>query len=277
MGTLDGKVAAITGSSRGIGKNIALELAAEGCNIIIAARTEEVKDPRLPGTIYSAAEECRALGVEALPVAVDVTRDETLEEMVEKGNAEFGHIDILVNNAALNFPGRFLDMEVRRWDLLWRLNVRGTIVATRLVLPGMIERKWGTIINISSGGADSRGGGGAAYSVTKQAVRKLADAVAADYGDDGVQSFSLSPGNVVSTPGHRYIRGDNAVAHDLAEPDHVMGRAAVWLCSEAAKTFNGQHFFSIPVVAQRLYENTTWGGLAEVREKQGHPVPASAG
>ncbi len=267
-GMLQDRVAIITGASRGIGRNIAVELAAEGCAVVIAARSEAESDPRLPGTIYSVAEECRAFGVLALAVPTDVTTDESLEALVSRSIEEFGRIDILVNNAGLNFPGHFLDLSVKRWDLLWRLNVRGTLVATRLVLPAMLERGSGTIINISSRAADREGVNSSAYAVTKQAVRKMAEAVAAEYGDRSIRSFSLSPARVVSTPGHRYVRGANAVAHDLAEPDHVLGRAAVWLAGSAeASAFNGQHFYSIPLVAEYMREDTTWDGLRKLRER----------
>ncbi|MGD9893811.1 MAG: SDR family NAD(P)-dependent oxidoreductase, partial [Dehalococcoidia bacterium] len=178
-----------------------------------------------------------------------------------------GRIDILVNNAGLNFPGTFLELSIKRWDLLWRLNVRGTLVATKLVLPLLLERGRGTIINISSRAADREGVNSSAYAVTKQAVRKMAEAVAAEYGGQGIRSYSLSPARVVSTPGHRYVRGTNAVAHDLAEPDHVLGRAAVWLASSSeALGFNGQHFYSIPLVAEYMREDTTWDGLRKLRE-----------
>jgi len=260
--------AIVTGASRGIGRNIAVELAAEGCNVAVAARSEAESDPRLPGTIHSAAAECRAFGVEALAVPTDVTSDEQLANLVEQTRGAFGRVDILVNNAGLNFPGRFLDLSEKRWELLWRLNVRGTVIATRLVLPLMLAQGNGTVINISSRGADSTGANGSAYAVTKQAVRKLAEAIAAGYGAEGIRSFSLSPARVVSTPGHRYIRGANAVPHDLAEPDHVLGRAAVWLATSAeALARNGEHFYSIPLVAEYMNEDTTWDGLRKLRER----------
>lgn len=275
-GVLQGKVAIVTGASRGIGRNIAVELADEGCNVVIAARSESEGDPRLPGTIHSVAEECRAFGVAALGVPCDLTSDEQLTNLVERTKAEFGRVDLLVNNAGLNFPGKFLDLTEKRWDLLWRLNVRGTVLLTRLVLPGMLEQGGGTIINLSSRGADSKGFNGSAYAVTKQAVRKLAEAIAAEYGEQGIRSFSLSPARVVSTPGHRYIRGANQVAHDLAEPDHVLGRAAVWLASaDEALPHNGEHFYSIPLVAEHMREDTTWDGLRKLRERPRAGAPAS--
>lgn len=264
---LQGNVAIVTGSSRGIGRNIAIELAAEGCDVVIAARSEVEPDPRLPGTIHSVAEECRAFGVRALPVVTDVTSEESIEQLFAATLSEFGRLDVLVNNAGLNFPGLIQELPMKRWDLLWQLNVRGTIVATRLALEPMLKQGSGTIVNISSAGADGSGAGGAAYAITKQAVRKLSEAAAAQYQDQGLRSFSLSPPAVVSTPGHRYVRGDGALQPEDAEAEHVMGRAVVWMVSsEDALAANGQHFYSIPLVAERMREDTTWDGLRKLRE-----------
>lgn len=266
-GLLAGKVGLVTGASRGIGRNIAVELAREGADVVIAARTETESDPRLPGTIHTVAEECRALGVRALPVVCDVTKEESITALFEAATKEFGHVDIVVNNAGLNFPGNFQELSIKRWDLLWQLNVRGTVVASKLALESMLPRGTGTIVNISSVGADHAGKNSSAYAVTKQAVRKLAQAVAADYGDRGIRSFSLSPTAVVSTPGHRYVRGANAIPPERAEAEHVMGRAVVWMASaEDAVNFNGGHFYSIPLVAEKMREDTTWDGLRKLQE-----------
>ncbi len=266
-GLLAGKVGVVTGASRGIGRNIAIELAREGADVVIAARSEAEPDPRLPGTIHSVAEECRALGVRALPVVTDVTNEDSITALFEAALTEFGHIDVVVNNAGLNFPGSFLDLSLKRWDLLWQLNVRGTVVATRLALDAMLKQGGGTIVNVSSVGADHAGKNGSAYAVTKQAVRKIAEAVAAEFGEQGIRSFSLSPTGVVSTPGHRYVRGANAIPPERAEAEHVMGRAVVWMATaEAAAAANGEHFYSIPLVAERLREDTTWDGLRKLQE-----------
>lgn len=261
------KVGLVTGASRGIGRNIAIELAREGADVVIAARSETESDPRLPGTIYSVAEECRALGVRALPVVTDMTEEGSIDRLFQQALAEFGHVDVVVNNAGLNFPGPLLDLTLKRWDLLWTLNVRGTIVSSRHAIEAMLKQGGGTIVNISSTGADNSGKNSSAYAVTKQAVRKLAQAVAAEYGEQGIRSFSLSPTAVVSTPGHRYIRGANAVSPERAEAEHVMGRAVVWMATaQDAPGSNGQHFYSIPLVAERLREDTTWDGLRKLQE-----------
>ena len=104
------KVAIVTGSSRGVGKNMALELAREGCHIVVAARTEQEQDPKLPGTIHSSVEELQALGVRAIALRTDVSDEESVQAMVQAALAEFGRIDILINNAGIMFPGRLWEI-----------------------------------------------------------------------------------------------------------------------------------------------------------------------
>ena len=177
MGKLDGRVAIVTGSSRGVGHFIARELAKEGCNITVAARSKTVSDPKLPGTISSVAEELRGYGVDALPVRCDVTKDEEIEQCVATTADHFGHVDILVNNADLLFMGPFLQMPVRRLDLLYRINVRGPYIFTQAVLPHMLERHEGTVITISSRAADLGMSTNVPYSMSKAAIEKLMQCV----------------------------------------------------------------------------------------------------
>lgn len=251
---LQGKVAVITGASRGVGRNMALELAKEGCDIVIAARTEEVKDPKLPGTIYSTAEEIRALGRRALPVRTDVTDEESIDSMVRQALAEFGKIDILINNAGIMAPGLLVDLPLRRWDLMWRVNVRGPIACAHAVLPHMIERRDGVIINISSVLADVPGAGNIPYSLTKQALRKLSEGLAWEVREHNVRVFALSPEGLVRTPGtmyHRFEETEKDLVGENIEPPEVMGKAAVFLCTEQAVALAGGHYFSGPLLRER--------------------------
>lgn len=146
MSTLQGRVAVITGSSRGIGRALALGLAAEGCNIVVAAKSVESSE-RLPGSIYTVAKEVEQLGAEALPVQVDV-RDETqVEAMVTSTVQRFARIDILINNAGALWWRPLLDTPAKRFDLVMAVNARAAFLASRAVLPHMLGRRWGHIIN----------------------------------------------------------------------------------------------------------------------------------
>jgi citronellol/citronellal dehydrogenase len=242
---LKDRVAIITGASRGVGRFMALELAREGCHIVVAARSEQERDPKLPGTIYATAEELQALGVRALPVRTDVTDEESVRAMAAAALAEFGRIDVLINNAGIMFPGPLVDLPVKRWDLVTRVNVRGAVLCCQAVLPHMIERRDGVIINISSIAADQKGGGNISSSLTKQALRKLSEGLAEEVREHNVRVFALSPEGLVITPGTMYHRLPEQVpAGPFVEAPEAMGRAALFLCGDGAKELSGRHFYS---------------------------------
>lgn len=249
------KVAIITGSSRGVGKFMAQELAKEGWHIVVAARSEEEPDPKLPGTIYSTAEELRSLGVRALPVRTDVTDEESVRAMAQAALDEFGRIDILINNAGVMAPGRLWEIPIKRWDLVTRVNVRGTVLCCQAVLPHMIERRDGVIINISSIAGDQTGGGNISYSVTKQALRKLSEGLAEEVKEYNIRVFALSPEGLVITPGTMYHRlpesAPGGPSGPYVEAPEAMGRAAIYLCSDQAKPLSGQHFYSRRLLRER--------------------------
>jgi citronellol/citronellal dehydrogenase len=249
---LKDKVAIITGASRGVGKFMALEMAKEGCHIVVAARSEAEADPKLPGTIYGTAEELKTLGVRALPVRTDVTDEESVRAMARAALAEFGRIDVLINNAGIMFPGALVDLPIKRWDLVYRVNVRGAILCCQAVLPHMIERRDGVIINISSIAADQVGAANTSYSVTKQALRKLSEGLAAEVREHNIRVFALSPEGLVITPGTMYHRLDEQVpAGPYVEAPEAMGKAAIYLCGDEAASLSGQHFYSRALLRER--------------------------
>src|SRR5262245_54311372 len=145
MPSLQGRVAVITGSSRGIGRAIALGLAKNGCNIVVAAKSTESTD-KLPGSIYSVAKEVEAFGVQALPVQVDVRDAEQITHMASETRKKFGRIDVLINNAGALWWQPLMETPVKRFDLVMGVNARAAFLAAQAVLPSMIERKWGHII-----------------------------------------------------------------------------------------------------------------------------------
>jgi citronellol/citronellal dehydrogenase len=246
------KVAVITGSSRGVGKYMAVEMAKEGCHIVVAARTEQEKDPKLPGTIHSTAEEIQSLGVRAFPLRVDVTEENSVQAMVQAALQEFGRIDVLVNNAGIMFPGRLWEIPAKRWDLVMRVNVRGPVICCQAVLPHMIERQDGVIINISSIVADQGGGGNISYSVTKGALRKMSEGLAEEVKEYNIRVFALSPEGLVVTPGTMYHRlPEEMPSGPFVEAPEAMGQAALFLCSDDAKPLSGQHFYSRALLRER--------------------------
>jgi NAD(P)-dependent dehydrogenase (short-subunit alcohol dehydrogenase family) len=181
---------------------------------------------------------------------MDMTDDEQVHSGIQRAITELGRLDILVNNAGIMAPAPFLQTAVKRWDLIWRVNVRGAIVATQAALPHMLDRGRGTIINISSRGADMPGAGNISYSVSKLALRKISEGLAEEHKGSGVRFFSLSPDKLVLSPGATYHRLATDYPPEMIEPNDHMGRACVWLASAAeAGSRNGEHFYSSLLLA----------------------------
>ena len=145
---LKGRVAVVTGSSRGIGRALALRLAREGASVVVTGKSEAPTE-RLPGSIYWVAEQIRALGGEALPVRMDVRREEDVQGMVEETVRAFGRLDVLVNNASALWWEPILKTPPKRYDLMWEVNVRGTYLCCYHALPRLIEGGGGHVVTMS--------------------------------------------------------------------------------------------------------------------------------
>lgn len=252
---LAGKVALVTGSSRGIGKAIALGFASEGANVVVASRSESEKEG-LPGTIYATAQEVSALGVRALPIKCDLANEESVQATVERALAEFGHIDILVNNAAATFVGSLVETPTRMWDRVMSVNVRGTFLCCRYVLPKMIERRTGSIINISSTVAelDRLTPAGTVYAVSKAAVERLTTKLAQEVRDHNIAVNCIKPERMVSTEGMRRWVPEERWSK-LIPPD-TMVQAAILLAQQDARGICGIVATDHQIVARH-------GGLPE--------------
>ncbi len=254
MRRLEGRVAIITGASCGVGEYMAREFAKEGCDVVAAARTEEQRDLRLPGTIYDTAAELQQMGVRAIAVRCDVTDEDSVNAMVQRTIDEFGRIDMLVNNAGIMTPGRLVDLSLKRWDLIWRVNVRGAVACCKAVLPHMIRQRDGVIFNISSIAADQDGAGNISYKLTKHALRELSQGLAAEEKEHNIRVFALSLYGWVPTPGTLYHRLDESMpsVSPLLEKPEAMGQAAIYLCGDEAKELSGQHFYSRHLLRDRV-------------------------
>ena len=159
MGKLDGKVAIVTGASRGIGKATAKLFAAEGARVACAARTLGEGDHILEGSLTTTVSEIEKAGGTAVAVQVDISQEESCDNLVAKVRETFGPIDVLVNNAALTYFIPVKDYPVRRWLRSFAVNFHGPFMLSQKVLPDMIERGNGSIVNISSGAAIGPGRG----------------------------------------------------------------------------------------------------------------------
>ncbi len=147
-GQMTGKVAVVTGASRGIGRAIALALAREGASIVLAAKTE-VSTHELPGSIHTVADEVRALGGHALPIRVDLRDEAQINAMREKTIDAYGRVDVVVNNAGALFWKKVLDTPVERFDLMIHVNVRAAFACTRAFLPHMMAGEGGHVVFLS--------------------------------------------------------------------------------------------------------------------------------
>jgi citronellol/citronellal dehydrogenase len=198
MSDLHGRVAVITGASRGIGRALALGLARQGCAIVVAAKSTESTE-RLPGSIHSVAQEVEALGVEALPVQVDVRDDAQLDAMAAQAVARFGRIDILINNAGALWWQPVSDTPLKRFDLVMGVNARAAFAACRAVLPAMRERRWGHIINMSPPIDLKFTPGRVAYCISKFGMTLLTHGLAEEVRRDQIAVNSLWPVTIVES------------------------------------------------------------------------------
>jgi citronellol/citronellal dehydrogenase len=256
---LAGRVAIVTGSSRGIGKDIALAFAAEGADIVVAARSETEPDPRLPGTIYDTAKEVEALGRRALPLKTDVTSEEEVAALAQRTLDAFGRIDVLVNNAAVLVPRGILDLPTRHFDLHYRVNLKGPILCLRAVLPTMLAQQQGWIINISSVAARFPGPGpyrdiqstrAIMYAATKAALERLSQALAVEYQAQGISVNVLSPAGRVRTPGNVFGMTPPGGTPEPFERAEAMGKAAVFIASQPPGVYTGNIVFDEDLVRQ---------------------------
>ncbi|HEV3345232.1 MAG TPA: SDR family oxidoreductase, partial [Pirellulales bacterium] len=212
MPSLKGRVAIVTGASRGIGRALALGLAREGCDVAIAAKSTESTE-KLPGSIFTVAAEVEALGVRALPVRVDVRDADQIEYMAATTLERFGRIDLLINNAgALHWAG-ILDTPPKRFDLVLSVNTRAAFLSCRAVLPAMIRQGGGHIVNMSPPLDDSILPGRIAYGISKLGMTLLTLGLAEEVRRHNVAVNSLWPVTIIESQ---------------ASINHVLGTSEMW-------------------------------------------------
>src|ERR1019366_4689685 len=195
---LKGRVAVVTGASRGIGKALALRLAREGADVTIAAKSETSSE-KLPGSIYDAADEVRSLGRKALAVPTDVRNDDAVRGMIAKTIAEFGRIDILINNAGALWWQKVIDTPPKRFDLMMGVNVRAAYLTSHYALPHMVKQRWGHIINMCPPISTEPNPGHVCYMITKMGMARLAIGIAAEHRADKIAANALRPRTHIET------------------------------------------------------------------------------
>src|SRR5512145_1762610 len=237
-----GKTAIVTGAGRGIGKAIALGLAAAGAHVAICSRNQAELD--------AVADEIRKKGGKALPVVTDLTVHADLENLVNTTIKEFRRIDILVNNAARSFLRGLLDLREDGWDKCFNTNVKAVWLLSRLVARPMIEQKSGRIINITTVGADKAEAGMAAYGCSKAALKHLTRCMAKEWAQLGINVNAVAPGftrtefskPIWSNPEVEQLICKMIPKGKIGEPEDVVG-AVMFLASDFANYITGDTIY----------------------------------
>ena len=247
---MQGLVAIVTGSSRGLGKAIAMEYARQGASVVVSARPESPTG--LPGTISATADAIHAEGGDAFPIPCDVSDDGQVKEMVRLVMERYGRIDVLVNNAGIMVLGEsLLEIDPLRWRQSMAVNVDGPYFTCRHVVPIMMDQRRGSIINIGSGmGSESMPGGGVLYSAGKAALHMFSLVLADEVREHNIAVNILRPGSLKSE-GSAAIPWSQHDWHERIEPE-VVGPCAVYLALQDAQSLTGQ-------LVKRADFGVTWG------------------
>ncbi len=189
MGKLEGKVALITGSGRNIGRATALMLAGEGAHIVVNARTNQAE-------AEAVAREVRDLGVKAIAVIADVAHKDQTDKLAARALAEFGHVDILINNAAIRPHKPFTEVTVQDWEHVRGVVLDGAFYLTQAVIPSMVENNYGRILFFTGDGAFTGGSGRAHVSAAKMGLVGMARALASEFAAHNIRANVVSPGSI---------------------------------------------------------------------------------
>lgn len=243
------KTVFITGASRGIGKAMALRLAKEGANIVIAAKSTE-ENPKLGGTIYSAAAEIEATGSKALAIQVDIRYEDQITAAVQQTIDTFGGIDILINNAsAIQLTGTE-QTESKRFDLMHSINVRGTFLMTKACIPYLKKSSNGHILTLSPpiNLAPKWIGPHVAYTLTKYDMSMMALGWAEEFKNIPIASNALWPRTTIDTAAVRNLLGGQALAN-MSRTVDILADAAYYILRQPAAQCTGNTFIDEAVLA----------------------------
>lgn len=249
MSDLRGKTLFITGASRGIGKAIGLRAARDGANVVVAAKTV-APHPKLPGTIESAAEEMRAAGGRALACAVDIRFEDQIAAAMKKGAEVFGGIDILVNNAGAVRLMRTAETDLKRFDLMHQVNVRGAFASSRIALPFLRRSHNPHILNIAPPlNIEARWfAPHLAYSLSKFGMSLCTLGMAEEFKDEGIAVNALWPGKVIATAAIMTFPGGEKALARCRKPE-IMADAAHAVLTRPSRGCTGHFFIDEAVLA----------------------------
>eukprot|EP00184_Porphyridium_aerugineum_P008461 CAMPEP_0184692442 /NCGR_PEP_ID=MMETSP0313-20130426/923_1 /TAXON_ID=2792 /ORGANISM="Porphyridium aerugineum, Strain SAG 1380-2" /LENGTH=286 /DNA_ID=CAMNT_0027150275 /DNA_START=48 /DNA_END=908 /DNA_ORIENTATION=+ len=244
---LRGRTAIVTGSTRGVGRQIALDLADHGCNVVIAAKSTE-ENPNLPGTIYSVAREVESRGVRALPVKLDVRSDTDIENMVENTMKSFGRIDILVCNSGALWWKDVIDTPMSKYDLVHSVNSRGAFACTRACLPHMLKSGFGHVIVMSPPIDMALVPGKVAYCISKFGMTMLALGLSKELQDTGIAINAIWPMTLIES----YA----TINFNLSDPSQwrkasILSDCILNIVSEDPRKFSGNMLLDEPYLKSK--------------------------
>jgi citronellol/citronellal dehydrogenase len=258
MANLSGKVAIVTGASRGIGKAVAKLFATEGAKVVCSARTLNEGEHKLEGSLNTTIAEIKKAGGIGLAVQADVSNEESCTLLIRTAKEYFGQVDILVNNAALNYLIPVKDYPIKMWYRAFAVNVHGPFMLIQKVLPEMIERRMGSIINVSSGAAvgpgrgpySSTGNNHTMYGATKAALERFTQGLAEEVYQYGISVSCVSPSLIVPTPGTLYHKVVSGFDDPNGERPEIMAKAIFLLATEPLDKVAGRVSYSQAILKE---------------------------
>lgn len=255
----------MSGGSRGIGLAIGLAAAREGANVVLLAKTD-VPDPRLPGTVHSAAAEIEAAGGQALAVVGDVRDEASVDNAVARAVERFGGIDICVNNASALALDSTADLPVKRFDLMTQIQLRGTYLLTRACLPHLQQGTNPHILSLSPplNMSPEWLGKHPAYTLAKYGMSLLTLGWAAEYAADGIAANCLWPETLIATAAVQNLLGGDG-AMDRARSPEIVADAAIEVLTGPSREYTGQALLDVEVLrAAGVTDLSAYGGTGEL-------------
>jgi citronellol/citronellal dehydrogenase len=248
--SFQGRTAFISGASRGIGRAIALRLAKEGANIVVAAKSIE-ENPKLGGTIFSVAEEIKALGAKALAIQCDIRFEDQIQSAVDKTVAEFGGIDILINNASAISLTPTLQTEAKRYDLMHGINVRGTFFVSKACIPHLRKGNNPHILNLSPPiNLDPKWfANHLAYTMSKYNMSMIALGLAEELKKDRIAANTLWPRTTIATAAVQNLLGGEMLMKMSRTPE-ILADAAYYILKRPSGSCTGNFFLDEAVLAE---------------------------
>ncbi|TBR36350.1 MULTISPECIES: SDR family oxidoreductase [Dyella] len=256
MGSLQGKTLFITGASRGIGLAIALRAARDGANVAIAAKSS-VPNPKLPGTIHTAAAQVKAAGGKALAIQCDIREEEQVQEAIGATVAAFGGIDILVNNASAIWLAGTLDTPMKRFDLMQQVNARGSFLCAQACMPHLLKAANPHILTLAPPPSLNPKWWTAhtGYTLAKMGMSFVTMGLAGEFGPQGVAVNALWPRTIIATDALNMIPG---IPIDRCRKPEIVADAAHAVLTREAKGFAGNFLIDEDVLHEAGVTDFSW-------------------